>query len=278
MKSKSRHKTVTRNCENCSKEFVVRESRVLEGMGRFCSRACNYTHKREHTRKPLGKENGRKYWDKAGNRWMVHWYDHSEIKHVTTYAKWYWELNKGEIPEGHYPHFIDGDSKNISPDNLYLKSPKEIGDEISQRLMGHSVSKESREKMGRAKAGKPLPEEHRNRIGESVKKRWEDGRFDMVHVGENHRRFRADKGTYPKEFSPELKRRVRIRYADTCQSCGERKFKRGGIHVHHINGDKNNNDYSNLTVLCSSCHMLVHETSSDISSKIREFRSLLLYH
>ena len=30
------------------------------------------------------------------------------------------------------------------------------------------------------------------------------------------------------------------------------------LHVHHINGDKRNNNADNLQVLCASCHFNIH--------------------
>lgn len=42
-----------------------------------------------------------------------------------------------------------------------------------------------------------------------------------------------------------------------CELCGYSKYT-GSLHIHHINGDKKNNDISNLSVLCSNCHMEHH--------------------
>jgi hypothetical protein len=44
---------------------------------------------------------------------------------------------------------------------------------------------------------------------------------------------------------------------EQCARCGYCEFK-GSLHVHHINRNKNNNNTSNLVVLCGNCHMGLH--------------------
>jgi hypothetical protein len=56
-----------------------------------------------------------------------------------------------------------------------------------------------------------------------------------------------------------IARRIRDRDEWTCQRCGERRKRWGyALHVHHINGDKLDNDPANLTSLCAGCHRQAH--------------------
>ena len=48
--------------------------------------------------------------------------------------------------------------------------------------------------------------------------------------------------------------RARQHRADSCQECGTTV----ALHVHHIDRTPANNDPSNLTTLCASCHLKLH--------------------
>ncbi len=56
---------------------------------------------------------------------------------------------------------------------------------------------------------------------------------------------------YPKEFNS-IRKKIREHYNYQCQICGIIKFKR--LDVHHIDSNKNNNNFLNLIPLCRDCH------------------------
>ena len=65
---------------------------------------------------------------------------------------------------------------------------------------------------------------------------------------------------YKKYQSPqwkEISRQIRIRDGGVCQDCGRRVWG-ADSHVHHIDGDRNNNHPDNLILLCPQCHSARH--------------------
>jgi len=57
---------------------------------------------------------------------------------------------------------------------------------------------------------------------------------------------------YPDEFNKELKKRIFNRDGGLCRIC--LKFICNGHAIHHIDYNKENNNESNLILLCTSCH------------------------
>jgi hypothetical protein len=55
---------------------------------------------------------------------------------------------------------------------------------------------------------------------------------------------------------------VRAFFQGRCQKCGreapEKNPRNSGCLLHHIDKNEENNDVSNLTLLCKSCHAIVH--------------------
>lgn len=155
----------------------------------------------------VGKQNAKKSFDKVHQRWNVYWEDEITGKRKTSsYAYWWWEMNRGKVPDGYKVSYKDGDATNIDPSNLYLMSPEENAQKISKRLMGHSFSDETLQKMHDAKVGKKLSEEHKKKIGEQTKKMWERGVFDTPEI--RHAYSEQGKSTKGSKRTEEQKRRL----------------------------------------------------------------------
>lgn len=278
-KSKSRHKLIDGLiCEYCGKEFSAREQRVKVGLGRFCSHICFSKSKiLGKDKKYVGKENACVWFDKVTNRYVVYWFDPITLKRKTsTYARWWWDINEGEIPEGYKVSYKDNNNKNISPDNIVLISLEDFNNRISKRLKGRKFSAEAINKMSKSKKGKPLSYEHKLKIGDNSRKLWSEGRFDGVHVGKYNRHWRGGvEGKYPKEFNNKLKLVIKERDNYKCKICDISLYKTKKAHIHHINGDRYNNSLDNLILLCLECHSAIHNTSSR-EEVISVFRSKLI--
>lgn len=137
----------------------------------------------------VGKENAKRVLNKQQGRYSVYWFDPETLKrHNMSYARWWWEVNKGEVPDGYRASFVDGNPLNIDPDNIVLCSGSEVGKLISQRLMGHKVSDETKQKMSAKKKGKHLSDEHKQNIGNATKDMWERGVFDAPEIREAYRK------------------------------------------------------------------------------------------
>lgn len=57
------------------------------------------------------------------------------------------------------------------------------------------------------------------------------------------------------------------RRINKCETCGKERNPGWFMIIHHINGDRKNNHYSNLQVLCTSCHLKIHRNSNKIVVK-----------
>lgn len=56
---------------------------------------------------------------------------------------------------------------------------------------------------------------------------------------------------YSNEFSKSLKNKIKIRDHVSCKLCNN---SRRELHIHHIDGNKFNNNINNLITLCNKCH------------------------
>lgn len=131
---------------------------------------------------------------------------------------------------------------------LLWESRKKISNALkgNKHFLGHKHTKEARMKIGEARKGRPLTEEHKR------------------NLSKNHRDMRGEKNhnwkggislkIYGSDFNEKLRKRIRERDGNICQFCGKRPSKEK-THTHHIDYDKRNNDELNLISLCRSHNM-----------------------
>ena len=270
----NRHAMVETSCRWCGETFMARKQRVDKGQSQFCSMG----HYREYQnsigsqRKNIGKENAIIQWEETKKSYVAYWYDENTKYHSAGWARWWWELNNGEVPAGYRVSYRDNNSRNNVPENICLKTMAEISD-IGNKNRGVPKSKKTRKLLSIAHTGKSLSEEHKKHIGDANREKWAKGIYDTVHVGEHHVRWRGGVKfmIYPREYY-KIRRWIIERDNEICQICGCSVVRKS--HVHHIDGNKKHNTEDNLILLCPKCHVRVHSKGHDTAS-ILAFRSKL---
>jgi len=137
-----------------------------------------------------------------------------------------------------------------------------------------------------------LEEEDLNATDESILRLLSDGRcspgflaseldLQQPYVSQRLKRLvehdhvrRVDRGLYELSSNPltESQKRANYReralahYGEQCDLCGETE----NIVVHHRDGERSNNDLSNLIPLCESCHGKVHGRNEEVAELVRE--------
>lgn len=256
----NRHKMIEVSCKWCGEKFMARKQRVDKGQSQFCS----MEHYREYQnsigsqRKNIGKENAIIQWDDSVNMYRAYWYDENGKYHSEPWARWAWELNFGEVPDGYRIGYKDGNSKNDTIENIIAQSPGEFGRKMSVLEKGKKFSEKHKKAISNGRLGMKLSEEHRKHIGDANRKKWASGFFDTIHKGKYNKHWRGgiEKG-YTYDFES-LRVFVRDRDNYMCQICGKHLHKTRDSHVHHIDGNKKHNEMDNLILLCTSCHGKVH--------------------
>lgn len=114
--------------------------------------------------------------------------------------------------------------------------------------------------------------EYRN---QKQKEFYQRNREDRIQYAREYREKNADKvAESVREYNsrPEVKERKR-KYMETylrpwrehlkpfCEKCGFEAQERRQLDVHHKDGDKSNNDPSNLITLCPPCHRLIDHSN-----------------
>ncbi len=239
-----RHSVVEVSCEFCGNLFSARKERVDIGLGRFCSKTCYHNHERNLASQFWGRKDlARKY--KIGNRYCARWYDENGKACSTSYQRWWWEMNVGEIPKGMFVLFRDNNPMNIDPSNFILGTKKDATDK------GKITAKSDPVKWISAIAKRA------NKVSE----KWRDGSYKNVS-GKNHWRWKGGgSNVYPNKFNRTLKNFIKSRDNYQCQICSRDLRNSKLARIHHRDGNKENCDQDNLILLCKFCHGKVHSKS-----------------
>lgn len=231
MTKPSRHAMIETTCQLCGVKFMARRQRVEKGQSRFCSQAHykEWLKAQGSQRKNIGKENAIVSWDSSLGIYRAYWYDNEMKYHSSAWVRWWWELNKGEIPEGYYASCIDGNSKNINPENICLKTMAEISG-IGERSRGVPKSTEVRKKISEAHTGKILSDEHKTHISDALRAMWNKGVFDSPETREAYsRQGRLTRGSKrtpeQREKMSETRKGRKVPFLHTAEAIAKRATK-----------------------------------------------------
>ena len=159
---------------------------------------------------------------------------------------------------------------------------------LSESKKGFKHTEETKEKIRKQKMGKTWEEIHGKEKAEAMKKEmskrhskpksenykqkmkeaWKKGVYkNVIKKGNDHPNWRGGISNLPYAYNWEkISKEIRKRDSYVCQLCGdkilkntEKKFLVG----HHINYNKQDNDYSNLITLCNHCNASVNFKRED---------------
>ena len=264
-------------CSYCRKDKWEQWQRIKRQENFFCNREhCNLWQKDQA--KHVGEENARFNWDESNHRWIAQWWEEVGGRRIlknTTKAKWLWEQNHDDVPNGYWVTYKDENPENCELENLELVTR---GKRMSKVMMGHKHSEEAKRKMSKTHTGKTLSDEHKLEIGNSLRRRWSSGEFNEIHVGEHSSKWKGGvEAIYPKEYYKAMEY-IRDRDKYQCRICSKKWLDvERHFHIHHIDGDKQNNDFDNLILMCPSCHGHIHGNHKIDDPVILAFRSMLKY-
>lgn len=126
--------------------------------------------------------------------------------------------------------------------------------------IGYLNSPETRKKMSEAKKGKPSWNKGK-KASKQARENMSKAMLKRFSIVENHPRWLNGKSfePYTREFTNQLKYKIRQRDNFTCQLCEVKEkdyFQK--LSINHIDYDKTNCQESNLITLCRSCNSKVN--------------------
>jgi hypothetical protein len=156
-------------------------------------------------------------------------------------------------------------SRKLKYYNIRIRNLREASLLIRKRMIGNNnpmKRPEIRKKLSRLLKGRIISKSWRRKIARAIKKWLSDPTHHWAYgkkYPEQSKRMRGNQlgykhgngyAPYPLEFNKQLKESIRKRDNYTCQKCGKK-----GIHVHHIDYNKQNCKEDNLITLCMKCNV-----------------------
>ena len=142
---------------------------------------------------------------------------------------------------------------NSMKGHIFSKETKEKLRKNHKGMLGKKFSKESIIKLSLAKKGKKFTKEHIKNLS-------------LSHIKEKCYNWHGGISfePYGLEFNNKLREQIRKRDNYRCQECGfnQKQLKRK-LSIHHIDFNKQNNNYNNLISLCNTCHTQTNYNRND---------------
>lgn len=160
------------------------------------------------------------------------------------------QIIKNNFRSGKVKHPMLG--KHLSAEAKNIISQKLKGRFVGSKnpFYGKTHSPEVRQILSKANKGKIISLERRQKQSQL-----------MAHSGNPNWQGGISEDPYPAEWTKMLKEQVRNRDNYRCVHCGLSTKEQGcAMHVHHVDGNKQNCVLSNLISLCCRCHMRLHRS------------------
>ena len=191
-----------------------------------------------------------------------------------------------------------------------IEKAKEMKLNMSKVHKGKVISEKQKKRCSEFHKGKIISKETKRKMSKARKLRWRTDKeftekvranlrtvnigrsyyleeleiFRLKSLGENNPNWKGGLSfqPYSPEFNKTLKEQIRKRDIYTCQLCGYlqtqhiEKYSKSLI-VHHIDFDKQNNNYWNLILLCLSCHLKSHHKNEGYYKEIFKNKLQIYY-
>ena len=251
--------------DGCDNKYYVSIGERNVGRGKFCSHECYGIDKKGTT---LSEEHKQKIGQATKRMWEDGVFDAPHIREA--YAA-QGRSTKGSKRTDEQKKAMSEDRKGKDVSQLHTPEARE---KQRQSLLGRKQTSESNKKRSETLKGREFSDEHRRNLSVANKNRSED----IYKRGEDHHNWKGgiSKQPYPKEFSKSLRKRIRERDGHVCRICFIGVSGRYGI-IHHMDGNKENNEGNNLILFCRKCHAQVHYAVETDDPMILAFRSMLHY-